>query len=273
MTVDVRGTVPAEHGSLFGVIKERPPLDRSASTPLWIQLKNAISEAIRMSGARPDSRLPSEQALCGLFGVSRPIVRLALDALVSEGLVAKIARQGVFVRRPHLDADFASSNTGLFGEMIAKGHVVTTRILHRQRADPSERERSALRLPARSDVFRLTRVYSVDGAPVSVSHLVLAGYKTPGIEALAVENHSIYALLRERYGFVVASSERWFEAVTAAPEQARLLAVDANAPIVLIESVGCLADGTPLEFYRSFFNTRQLRIHVTATSEARATSR
>ena len=41
---------------------------------------------------RTRSRMPSELALAGQFGVSRPVVRNALQPLVGKGLVVKLPR-------------------------------------------------------------------------------------------------------------------------------------------------------------------------------------
>lgn len=48
-------------------------LDRDSTTPLRVQLKNALSEKIGKDALKPDARLPSEQATCEIFNVSRPV--------------------------------------------------------------------------------------------------------------------------------------------------------------------------------------------------------
>ena len=49
-------------------------LDRSETAPLWVQLKNRIQDAIASEKLRPNSRMPSESALCEIFDVSKPVV-------------------------------------------------------------------------------------------------------------------------------------------------------------------------------------------------------
>lgn len=52
--------------------------------------------------------LPSENELCGLFGVSRPVVREALQHLRSDGLIASRRGSGSFVQpRPSVDVSSA----------------------------------------------------------------------------------------------------------------------------------------------------------------------
>ena len=243
-------------------------LDRSSPIPLWLQLKNGLADAIRGGSLGDDERLPSEHALCFMFKVSRTVIRAALHALAAEGRVTSIARRGVFVARPREDLDFAASNVGLFGEMTAKGHIVTTRTFELRRVPAAGREAQMLRLPPGADMVRVGRVYDVDGKPLAVGRITLPGHKVPGFETLALEDRSVYATLRERYGLEVARSERWFEAVTPTAEQARLLRIAASVPLVAIESVGLAGDGTPIEYYRSLYNTRRNRIHLVVATSA-----
>lgn len=254
--------------ALRDTLQRLPPLRKNGPVPLWVQLKNVLADAIATPAVQPDTRLPSESALCDIFGISRPIVRLALDALTSAQLVVKVPRQGAFVAPRKLDADFASLNTGLFGEMIAKGHKVETRILEMNRSAPTETERVRLRLPARSDVFRVRRVYSLDGIPTALTLLVLAGHKVKGIERYVVNNRSVYGIMREHYGLEISRSERWFEATLSTPEQAYLLSIPHPSPGLNIESVGMTSETIPLEYYHTFYNTSHTRIHVTALSRA-----
>lgn len=254
--------------ALRETLEKLPALRKEGPVPLWVQLKNVLATTLSSPVVVPDTRLPSEAELCKIFGVSRPIVRLALDALTSAQLITRVARQGAFVAQRKLDADFASLNTGLFGEMAAKGHKIETRILEMLRTKPTETERARLRLPPRSDVFRVRRVYSLDGIPTAVTLLVLAGHKVEGIERYVRNNRSVYGILRDHYGLEISSSERWFEAILTTAEQAGLLEIPFPSPGLNIESIGFTKDGTPLEYYHTFYNTSHTRIHVISDSGA-----
>jgi len=241
--------------------------DRSGPLPLWVQVKTVLESAIRHPGVSPRSRVPSEQNLCDLLGVSRPIVRLALDSLVKSGLITKVPRQGIYVAPRKTDVDFASMNESLFAE-ISRGHQVTTRILAMSRERPSQREREMLALPPGADVLRLYRLYSVDEVPTALSWLMLAGHRVPGIESLMADNVSAYGVMRERYDLRITFSERWFEAAVPNEEQAALLQLSVGQPVLAIESVGRTGDQQPLEYYRCLYSTAFSRIHVTAHARA-----
>lgn len=76
-----------------------PEADARARPPaLAERIYEQIAARIASGEFRANTRLPSENALAAMLGVSRPVLRLALHKLRSEGIV--VARQGAgnFVR-------------------------------------------------------------------------------------------------------------------------------------------------------------------------------
>jgi GntR family transcriptional regulator len=241
-------------------------LDRASPVPLWRQLRDRLAASIHSAELPPNAPLPSEIDLCALFAVSRPVVRAALEALAADAMVVKATRRGAFVAHRKEELDFAASNIGLFGEMIAKGHHVTTRLIRLARRAPSEREMMMLRLPPGADVVHLERLYLIDGQPMSVGVITLPAGKVPGMEETDFVDRSLYATLRDRYGLAVVKSERWLEAVLPTPQQRGLLQLSEHAPVIAIESLGWLADGTPIEYYNALYSTRDRRLHLVVGS-------
>jgi DNA-binding FadR family transcriptional regulator len=64
------------------------PLPRHRSAAV----RERLTEEIDSGRIAPGDRLPTEQAMCAAFGVSRPVLREALSALHAEGLI--VSRQG-----------------------------------------------------------------------------------------------------------------------------------------------------------------------------------
>ena len=211
------------------------------------------------------SQIPSEQTLCGMFGVSRPVVREALDALVGEGRLVKIARRGVFTARPKDNVDFLTNAIGVFDDMTAKGHEVTTRTFELRRVHASDHERQVMSLPKGADVVRVVRVYLVDGQPLTFTHIAIPAHRAPDLENLLHESQSVFGLLRSRYGLVAIRAERWFDAVIASEEQASKLGVAVGQPLIGIESLAYCGSGLPLEYYNAVYNPAVARMHVITT--------
>lgn len=61
------------------------------------EVARMLCEAIKSGVYKPGDRLPTETALCELYGVSRPVLREAISQLKSDGLVIPQQGRGVFV--------------------------------------------------------------------------------------------------------------------------------------------------------------------------------
>lgn len=92
-TVTVQEPKPEDNGAL--VAQRR--LKRHSFVPLYLQIRDDIVDQIRKSELPPGTRLPSEPEMTRAYGVGRPTVRQAIDALRREGLVATVRGSGTFV--------------------------------------------------------------------------------------------------------------------------------------------------------------------------------
>lgn len=239
-------------------------VDRDGSDPLWVQLKNQFEEAIT-SGALPeDSRIPSEQALCDMFEVSRPVVRAALSALANEGRVIKQARKGMFVARPAPQFDFMTSALGVFDDLSAKGYKVGVKTYEYGLHEADEDEQRVFKLPVGIRVVRAVRVYSANGRALTHTRISLPAHRLPGMERINIANKSIFATIRKRYGLTVRHADRWLRAVLAPDEVAERMGVTPGSPMIYIESIAYGHDDNALEYYRAYYNSDVASIHISA---------
>lgn len=72
-------------------------LDDGSSTPLYAQLRELLKGQIVDGAFVPGERIPSEDKLNGLYGVSRITIRRALQELVNEGYLVKCPGKGTYV--------------------------------------------------------------------------------------------------------------------------------------------------------------------------------
>jgi GntR family transcriptional regulator len=257
---DVENSASAEN---FRQIAKTIQMDRSDGVPLWVQLKNQIEEAITSGKLPENSRLPSEQALCGIFDISRPVIRSALSALAAEGRIIKVARTGMFVA-PRMDqVDLVTSTLGVFDDLAAWGNKPSVKTFAFGLAPADEDERKVFRLPEDFDVIRIVRVYFSDGRPLTHTRISLPAHRLPGMEKLDIENKAVFETIRKFYGLTVERADRWLRAALPTPEVAERMGVPMDQPMIHIRSIAYSHDGLPLEFYQAFYNSAVASIYIT----------
>ena len=241
-------------------------IDRNARTPLWVQLKNLLENAIYSDLLSKGTRLPSEQILCDAFALSRPVVRNALSALAAEGLVIKEPRRGMFVASRPPEVGFMTAAKGVFEDLSAKGHEVSVKTFDFGLYEANDVERRVFGLPAAHSaphkVVRILRVYRVDGAALTHTEISLPAHRLPGMEKLDIENRSIFDTIGRHYGLKPQRADRWIRAAIAPPPVAERMGVESGTPLLHIESVAFDFDGNALEYYDAYYNPDVSPLHI-----------
>jgi GntR family transcriptional regulator len=255
MTMDIK--------DVLAVAGESPsrPSQGTRAVPLWSQVKTALLDMIHAQQLGENARLPSESELCERFGVSRTVVREAMNQLVHERVIYKLQGKGAFVAGHRDDQDFLGSNIGFSGELHLKNRAVTRRILEQRIEPASERAAQLLQLATGTPVVALSRVLIVDGEPRILVLTALPARLVPGLDQFPMHNRSLYDTLSRQYGITMKKAERWLAAVAATPEQAALLGVDPGTPVIVIESIGWSSSGEPVEYYTAYYRTDHARLH------------
>lgn len=93
-----------------------------------------IEEAIMSRRFEPGSKLPTENALCQQFGVSRTAVREALRMLSARGLIRINKGKGIFVQQ--ISADTVTAPLQLFLTLTSDRHHVLDIVHARQIIEP-----------------------------------------------------------------------------------------------------------------------------------------
>lgn len=228
--------------------------------PLYVRLKRALRERIGV-GLAPGDMLPSEAELCKEYRLSRMTVRLALTALVNEGVVVRRQGKGTFVAEPKRAQTF--SYFGSFTEEVrAQGRSGGTKLVSFEIIAPDPRVAEKLRLNAGEDVLKIRRVRYVDGEPVCYQVSYLSRTTFPQLRGAELANGSLYARLEGELGEALVEAEESVEAIVADPYRAKLLGIKTGSPLLVIERLVFSESGLPTEFNRSFYKAESARLQL-----------
>lgn len=228
-------------------VRQAVEVDFGKGTPLYRRLQRGMRHAIEAGAISQDDALPAERDLAQQLGVSRITIRRAVQELAGEGLLSQRQGAGTFVT-PRVEQPL-SQLTGYTEEMTARGMRPSVHWLKRTVATASPDEALALNLSPGSKVSRLYRLRLADDRPMCLEHATLPHRFMPDPQAM---DQSLYAALDENGCRPVRALQR-LRAELFSTEQADLMRVPEGSACLHIERRSFLAEGTSIEFVRSWY--------------------
>lgn len=231
--------------------------------PVYLRIARALQEIIESGKLQPGDLLPSEHALMAAYGVSRNTARSALDLLVRMGLAHRVQGRGTFVTVPKVKYGlfYLSSFTE---EVQRQGGKTTARVLALETTIPPSPVARALQLRPDQRVIRIERLRLVDDVPLALHLSFIPEHLCPLLVDVDFTTASLYSLLEGPCGLRIARSEQVIRAVAATPRQAALLEIPRGAPLLSIQGVTYLEDGTPVEWLQLFYRGDHYEVTFTA---------
>jgi GntR family transcriptional regulator len=205
-------------------------LDQNGPVPKHQQLREILLDLI--AAAAPEAPIPSERDLAHRYGIARMTVRQAVESLVAEGRLFKVAGKGTFVARPKVDLQARLTSFG--EEMVRRGMVPSSTVLTFGRVAATAQLGRELGTGPGGPLVYLKRLRHADGVPMSVERLWLPERLVPGL-ADGPAPESVYTTLSLKYGLAPDWGEDVIEAAVADPELAAALRVKHGSPVLRIE--------------------------------------
>jgi GntR family transcriptional regulator len=225
------------------------PLNENNPTPLYLQLQQAIEEAVRSGKLKADAALPGERDLAKQLGISRVTVRKAITGLVKKGVLVQRWGSGTFIAGQLRLEQPLSRLSSFTNDMLARGLESSTVVLSRSTGPASPSELMALGLSPSDSVSRINRLRMADGIPMAIEQAVIPSRILPDP---ALVTQSLYQVLHER-GFFPSRALQRLHAVLLNDEQASLLHVTSQSPALYIERRSFTAAGEAVEFTSSYY--------------------
>lgn len=225
-------------------------------------LRNQIT-----SGAlRPSDRLPNEVQMSAMYGVSRSVIRQALNNLQRDGLVMRMRARGTFVSKPSL-AIPVESLSSFADELRSHGIAVTSRVLVVSRLQPDHAVRELLQIERGLAVDYVERLRLGDDDILAWDATWLHPSLRRHIDVSEASEKSFYALY-ERAGRRAEAVARRVCAVSATRELAQKMGLRAGAPLMRIERVTRDAAGSVLDFQVRVYRGERFSLALGAPAAA-----
>jgi GntR family transcriptional regulator len=226
-------------------------IDFSSPIPYYLQLIQTLKKKILNGDLKTGDKLPGEFELCETYGVSRTVVRQALRELELEGLVSRKKGKGTFISGPKINESLVQKLTGFFEDMVSRGHIPHTKVLRHDVIPAKAKIADYLQLEPSDLVHLIERLRSVEDSPIVLVTTYIPHSLCPTLMNYDLDQDSLYSILEKEFKLEISHGTRSVEAVAATEREAQLLNIPIGSPLILLNSVSYLADGTPLEYYHA----------------------
>lgn len=204
-------------------------LNKFLSTPLYLQLKDSIKNAILTNVLKDKEQLPTEESICSIFNISRPVVRQAYTELLKEGLIYRIQGKGSYVNKKIMIPNLMYTVNGFANEVKQFGLIPESNILS---IEIDQRDNLPFELQLLNiDFYLVKRIRKGSNIPLFLEYFYLPQDKFKNFEDQFKDNSSFTNLLRESYGYAELEVKTTMNAVLADGVLAELLEISEGEPL------------------------------------------
>ncbi len=215
-------------------------LDKNSHEPLYRQLAKLLVSQIQAGDYQTGNRLPSERELSEVHKVSRITARQAIDLLFEDGLIFREQGRGTFVAEPRMR--HLQGLTSFTEDMQARGFVPHSRVLAQEGLEADEE--------------------MADRRPIALQASYISLALCPGLENEDFKDQSLFALLRSKYYLYPTWTEIDVQAVPASKEEALLLEIRPNDPLLVIRGKTFTDSFEPIETVRTTYIGKGLALYI-----------
>ena len=204
--------------------------EKSDTSLLYVQVADYVREKIYSKEWGVDERIPSEHELMAMLHLSRGTVQKGIRALVEEGLLVQQRGRGTFVSMAEQGISFTTT-------------VIEQRLEHAGRVCAQN-----LEIDEGDTYLYLIRVRSVSSEPVMLIESRVNLRPCPGLEAADFEHESLFNAVERTSGRSVGTAEMTYSARTAGKRRGRWLQCGERSPVLDLDQLVRLDDGTAVEW-------------------------
>jgi GntR family phosphonate transport system transcriptional regulator len=236
------------------------PAPPHSSSPLWLQITQALREHITQGRFKPGERLPSDVQLAEQFGVNRHTLRQAVQRLVQEGHLRVQQGSGTYVRELVLDYAL-QRRTRMSHNLAQAGEAAQRELLHHQVQAAGEWA-MPLGLSARSKVVVLTTRASVRGRPIGLGTTAYPHPRLGNMPEAFLRCGSITKALQSLGVQDYVRAQSTVSCRLPSNEEADALARPASEPVLVVQFQSRDSEGQAVEAGRTLFAADAVQLTV-----------
>lgn len=237
-------------------------ISRDNPIPLHYQLKEILQEMIENEVLKPGQSIPTEREICEIQGVSRMTVNKAIMSLVNEGLIYREQGKGTFVSIAKVNHEI-SHLKGFTEQMRENGVVSKTKILSFKVIEATKQHKFELKMPEdESEIIEIKRLRFGDEQPVAIETAWIPYYLFNDMTREMIEGKSLYAILREKYGYHPYKAKQIIEPTMLNEYESKLLNQENRALALIFRRTTYLENEVPIEYTKAIYRSDKYKYEM-----------
>ncbi|HDT8037054.1 TPA: GntR family transcriptional regulator [Enterococcus faecalis] len=235
-------------------------LESNKKAPLYQQLYDAILNKVRSGEYQVGEKIPSEEQLMAIYGVSRVTVRNAIKQLVDENILIKRHGKGTFVSMPSYVESMTAG--GSFTESGLKmNRKPTTKIISICLKKATGHVAEALGVEKATEVIVIERLRSLDNMP-AIFEIDYFRKEDQFMLDLELTDTSLLDILRQYRGVIVSYFDNIIEIALADEKLAEALAISEEEALVKINQTVVDNDNQILYFNEQYIRKESYKVAI-----------
>ena len=229
-------------------------IEKIKQSPLPIVVKGKIEKVIKNRNLTPGSKLPTENELANMIGVSRATLREAFRLLQEEGVIVSRHGMGTFVRsKDSLVRNPLEINYGVTEIIESMGLRAGTAKIKAKRTEADRAISEKLKIDAGSSIVVVQRVRTANEKPVVYTIDIIPEANLGKIDLPVKFTGSLYKFLEEKYNQKIDYGIARIIPTLAGAEVSKRLKIKARSTVLLIDQVDHNMENRPILYSQEYW--------------------
>lgn len=234
-------------------------ISKTSSIPLYVQVKNILRKEIIDGLFEPGDKLPTEKELTARFDVSRMTLRQATNSLVEEGYLKRLKGVGTIVQERKLEQSLTTLKS-FTEDIMERGMNPSSKVLSFQKQKGTLESIEKLGIQMKDDMWVTKRIRFADEHPIALETNFLSAALLPDLSESDM-NESLHDFIKKS-GYKMSRATTSIEASMPSDLEKKHLDIQNTSPVLTVERVTYLEDGTPIEWSVSVNRSDRYRFYA-----------
>ena len=215
--------------------------------PLYYKVKEDLKKKVEDNFYIIGESLPSEKGLMDIYNVSRTTIRQAVDLLVNEGFLERRRGLGTFAAIPKVNMLELEQLRSFSDSIRRQGYSPKTVVMSIKKNISSKKVQDVFG-KTQEEFFEIERLRFVDNKPAVYVMTYVPCALAQNLDKENLQENSLFLTLELKYNIELAYAEKKLKAINVSKQDAKILNIQENSAIQLVETISYDNKSQPVEF-------------------------